>query len=152
MGPINQHLGEDRLPGMKEEVSQPVREPFLLDESWFLKRGVIIEKNSVDVGNTNKTHTLRAGTVLTRIEQGANAGKWVPADHADAEASNDVLHAGILQKDVNLIIDTDGTLKDMNGMVVVAGRIDEDKVNFVDAGYRDDLVAIMNLCHFEAAV
>ncbi len=151
MGPLNQQYGEDRLPGMGAEIEAPAREPFLKDESWFLVQGVVIDKDSEDAGNVGKETTLRAGTVLTRVEQGANAGKWVPADHADAEASADVLHAGILKKDVNMLGRDGVTVEDKQGAIVVAGRIDEDKVNFVDALYRDDLVAIMNLCHFEAA-
>ena len=152
MNTFNQHLGEDALPGMGPEVSQAVRTPFLKDESWFLVKGVVIEKDSEDAGNVGKETTLRAGLILTRVEQGANAGKWVPADHADAEASGDVLHAVILKKDVNMLSKDGVTVKDQSAVGVWAGVIDEDAVNFVDAGYRDDVVAIMNLCHFEAAV
>lgn len=137
MGPLNQHLGADALPGMGPEIVQPVRAPFLMNQEWFLMRGVLIDKNSVDVGNVGNTHTLRAGLVLVKVSVGANAGKFVPLDHADAPAAGDTdgdESFVILAKDVNLY-GKDCELKDMSAPGVYAGIVDEAAVILSDEAY-----------------
>ena len=151
MGGLNEHLGADLPIGMSPEITNPSYPPFLKNESWFVPHpGFSIEKDSEDAGNVGKETTLRPGTVLVRIETGANKGKYVPVDHSDAPVAASVLQAVILNKAVNML-GKDGAVVDKHGSGIIGGVIDEDALNLVDATYIEEVKAALPLCHFFTA-
>lgn len=146
----NDQLSGDQMPGMGPVVEAAVATPFLKDQSFILRRGVIIEAASEDAGNT-PVEKLRAGVVLVRIETGADKGKYVPVDHASAPVAASVLQAGILEKYVDMRKrDGSGDVEDKHGVIVIGGVIDEDEIELVDANYIEEVKAALPLCHFIA--
>jgi len=115
MGDFNPTLGRDSLPKIITPIEQEARE-FLKDVEFVKVKGFIIDDASVDAGNTGKTHILRPGLAL--IRGAGTGGKFVPADHGSAPASNAILEAVILEKYVNMK-DESGTAEDKEA----AGRL-----------------------------
>jgi len=149
MSGMNPHLGADRMPGMGPVIEQETYEPFLKDQTFIVRRGVVIEKDSEDAGHTDLEYKLRPGCVVVRIETGANKGKYVPVDHASAPVAASVQQAGILEGVVNMR-KKDGTdaVEDQHALIVIGGVIAEDKIHLVDALYIEEVKAALPLCHF----
>ena len=149
MGALNEHLGADRMPGMGPVIEQETFTPFLKDQSFIVRRGVVIEKDSEDAGHTGKETKLRPGCVVVRIETGANKGKYVPVDHASAPVAASVQQAGILENVVSMR-KRDGTddVEDQHALIVIGGVIDQDEIILVDALYIEEVKAALPLCHF----
>ena len=139
------------LPGMGTEQSDVDSGPFIKNTQGQVFLGLHIQKDSEDAGNVGKETTLRKGVLLIRIETGADAGKYAPADHGDVPASNAIVQAAILGEDVDMLGSDGTTVATRNVSAVIGGVIDEDKLIIVDAGYRDGAVAALPLCHFIAA-
>jgi len=146
---MNPHLGQDRMPGPGPTIEQETFEPFLKDQTFIVRRGVVIEKDSEDAGHTDLEHKLRPGCVVVRIETGANKGKYVPVDHASAPVAASVQQAGILEGVVNMR-KKDGTdnVEDQHALIVIGGVIDQDRIILVDATYIEEVKAALPLCHF----
>lgn len=148
MGEFNDHLGNDSFPGMGAVVEQAAREFKRDGGAWQHKVGIVVDKDSVDQGNTNNTTTLRPGLVLLK---GAN-DRYVPADHTDAPDAVDVVEGEVV------ILDHYLNLKDKSGTVVhkpasglVAGFWVEGQIIFVDAGYEEAVKAALKLGYFGPA-
>lgn len=149
MGAYNENLGADRMPGMGPTIEQETFEPFLKDQSFIIRRGVVIEKDSEDAGHTGKETKLRPGVVVVRVETGANAGKYVPVDHADAPIAASVQQAGILEGVVNMRKrDGSDDVEDQHALIVIGGVIDEDLIHLVTGTYIEEVKAALPLCHF----
>lgn len=149
MTAYNQHLGQDRMPGPGPTIEQETFDPFLKQQDFIIRRGVVIEKDSEDAGHTDKVTKLRPGCVVVRVEAGGNKGKYVPVDHADAPAAASVQQAGILEGLVNMRKrDGSDAVEDQHALIVIGGVIDEDEIILVDPLYIEEVKAALPLCHF----
>ena len=145
----NFELGKTRLPGLTPEVAQESRQ-FLLDNNHILRRGVRIEKDSTDDSHTGKEYKLQPGLALVRIEEGANKGKYVPPDHADAPDAGDVVMAGILMEYVDMRKRSDPEdVEDQQASVLIHGKVDAAQIIYADASYEDEIKDVLPGVFFE---
>ncbi len=142
---FNETLGNDMAPGMGAVVTQKSRIYQRDGDKWSRKEGIMIDKDSVDAGNTNDTTNLRPGLVLLK----AASGRYVPADHADAPDAVDV------GEDEVVILDHFIDMRDKSGTVVhtpaaglVAGFVIASQIIYADAGYESAVKAALKLVSF----
>lgn len=148
----NFELGATRMPGLSDEILQESRQ-FLTENNHFRTRGIKIASASVDVGHTGKTHILRPGLALVRVEVGGNAGKYVPADHADAPDAVDLEKAVILMQFVDMRKRSDPTTyEDQQASGLVHGFVDDAQIIYVDGSYKDEIQGVLPMVEFETAV
>jgi len=137
-------LGNDALPGIEAPVSQEVFE-FLLDNDHLKSIGIVIDSASVDAGHTGRTQVLRAGTLL--MTGAATGGKYVPAGHANAPASNAILSAVILEKTVDMRTKPN-SVADKSGRGVIHGFVKDASLFYVDNTYKTALKTALPLVAF----
>lgn len=130
-------LGNDALPGITTPVEQEVNE-FLQDNDHLKVIGIVIDSASVDAGHTGRTTNLRAGTLL--MTGAGTGGKYVPAGHASAPASNAILSAVILTKAVDMRT-KDNSVADKSGQGLIHGFVTDSKLFYVDGTYKTALQA-----------
>ena len=136
-------------PGITARESQATRN-FMANHQWILERGFWIDSASVDAGNTPTTK-LRAGLVLARAEAGGAIGKYVPLDHADVPAANDIKEAVLLSYFVNMFGPDGSTVEHKNVAGVVAGIVTDSQLLYsgADAATQLAIKAVLPLVHFE---
>ena len=61
MSNFNVELGNDVFPGMGAVVEQAAREYVRDGRKWHRVEGIVVDKDSVDSGNSGNTTTLRPG-------------------------------------------------------------------------------------------
>jgi hypothetical protein len=138
-------LGNDSFPGMGSVVEQKVREFKRDGGAWQRKEGVVVDKDSVDSGNTNDTTNLRPGLVLLL---GSN-GRYVPADHADAPDAVDVVAGEVVILDHFLELrDKSGTVVHKPAAGIIAGFVDDAQIIYVDGTYKTAIQAALKLVDF----
>lgn len=138
-------MGNDALPGISTPVEQEVNE-FLKDNQHLKSIGIVIDAASVDPGHTGRTTVLRAGTLL--MKGAATNGKYVPAGHANAPASNAITGAVILEKFVDMRSKDPNVTADKSGRGVIHGFVDDSKLFYVDNAYKSALQAALPLVAF----
>jgi len=141
--------GRDALPGITARVDQ-VANNFLKNADHRMTRGITIDKDVVDSGNTPTTK-LRAGLALVRVESGANKNKYVQVGHADDPGVGSRLYAVLLMKPVNMVGRDGSTTEDKSGEGLFHGAVDEEKVIFGTANPPDidDIKGILDQVEFE---
>jgi hypothetical protein len=145
MGEFNPTLGRDSLPSIITPVEQAARE-FVKDIDFLKVKGIVIDKDSVDAGNTNQTYILRPGLAL--IRGAGTGGKFVPADHASAPISSAILEAVLLNKYVNMH-DPSGATENKEAQGMWAGRVDDSLVIYVDGSFKTAIQAALLSIRFE---
>ena len=96
------NLGKNTLPGMSAVEDQESREYRKIFNAGDIYDGIRIAVDTLDVENAGKTHILRPGLVLIRVEAGGSAGKYVHATHASVPAHADIKDCVVLNEFVNM--------------------------------------------------
>jgi hypothetical protein len=140
----NPTLGHKPGFGPGSQVDQEVFNPLLnVADKVDYPGGVTIDAASIDAGHTNKTQILRAGLPLVRIETGAKKGKFVPVDHADAPTAEDIQEAVILLETIDMR-GKDSAVEDKHHVsAMLAGTVDDAKIWYSDAAYKDAIQAAL---------
>lgn len=145
MADFNDMLGADAFPGITTPVEQEVNE-FRVDTAHLKEIGIVIDSASVDAGHTGKTTILRAGTLL--MKGAATGGKFVPAGHANAPASNAITGAVILTKYVDMRTKDATVVADKPASGMIHGFVSDAKLFYVDAAYKTALQAKLPMVAF----
>ena len=146
MGPLNQHLGGDSLPGPGPTVEMQTN-AFQIDEAHGINRGIVVDKESTSVDNVGKEYLLLPGTILVLALAGDAAGKFVDPDHDDAPVYGDVTHAVILNQAVDVRSRAgDGTFAHQSAHGLIHGAVSEAKLFWggADANYIAAVKAVLN--------
>jgi hypothetical protein len=136
-------------PGITDQEVQLTR-IFIQDNKFVLEKGIWIDSAAVDAGSTPTTK-LRAGLVLARAEAGGAIGKYVPLDHADVPAANDIQEAVILSYYVNMFGPDGSTVEDKNVAGVRGGIVLDSQLLYsgADAATQQAIKDVLPLVHFE---
>lgn len=137
---MDPYKGVAGMPGIGTEVVQESR-IFLKDPNHVVVRnGIIIDADAVDTDHTGKTHVLRPGLMLVRIEEGAKAGKYTDLDNDDApEYDADIVDCVILRDYCDMRAKDVGgatAYEDKQAAGVIHGAVDDDQILYggADAG------------------
>lgn len=121
-----------RLPG-PAAVRDTVESQFIWNKGVFtvFDMGAIIDGTSTDVGNTNKTTTLRGGLLMGKV---ASTGKLKP--YAAANTDGTQIPYGIMPFDVH-VVDADGNTQDRTVGVCIGGYVKGSKLFGLDQWARN---------------